>query len=128
MELAPRQSWGRGHALAIIKSFLIWTFTLTVCLLVVGFPLVVLMMTVGALAAIVLQSVLPVSSVLVVAGSILGGNLLAVIVGAAILTLKGIHPQEVSWLRWLHGDASPLYTSVYAACPLTCDLPEVNAH
>jgi hypothetical protein len=128
MELAPREGWGRNYSLAMIKSFLIWTFTLTVCLLVVGFPLVMIMMTIGALAAVVLQSVLPVSAVLVVAGSIIGANVLAVFVGAAILTLKGIHPQEVTWLRWLHGDASPLYSSVYAACPLTCDLQKLNAH
>jgi hypothetical protein len=112
----------------MIKSFLIWTFTLTVCLLVVGFPLIVIMMTVGALGAVVLQSVLPVSAVLVVAGGIIGANLLAVFMGAAILTFKGIHPQQVTWLRWLHGDASPLHTSVYAACPLTCDLQKLNAH
>jgi hypothetical protein len=128
MELAPRQGWGRSYSLAMIKSFLIWTFTLTVCLLVVGFPLIVIMMTVGALGAVVLQSVLPVSAVLVVAGGIIGANLLAVFMGAAILTFKGIHPQQVTWLRWLHGDASPLHTSVYAACPLTCDLQKLNAH
>jgi uncharacterized membrane protein YhaH (DUF805 family) len=122
MELAPRQGWGKSYSLAFVKSFLIWSFTLLVCLLVVGFPVVVLMVTVGSLAAIVLQSVLPVSAVLVVAGSIVGVNLLAVFVVAAMLTLKGIHPQEVSWLHWLHGEASPLHTSVYAACPLTCDL------
>jgi hypothetical protein len=128
MELAPRQGWARIDSFAIVRSFLIWTFTLTVCLLVVGFPLVVAMMTIGSLAAVVLQSVLPVSAVLVVAGSIIGANLLAVFVGAAVLTFKGIHPQEVTWLRWLHGDASHEHTSVYAACPLTCDLPNLNAH
>ncbi|MGK7873611.1 MAG: hypothetical protein AB4426_09970 [Xenococcaceae cyanobacterium] len=123
MEVAHRQTWGKTtYSLAIVKSFLIWSFTLAVCLLVVGFPLVVLMMTVGALLAIVLQSVLPVSAVLLVAGGIIGANILAVVVGAAVLTFKGIHPQDVSWLRWLHGDAIPLHTSVYASCPLTCSL------
>jgi hypothetical protein len=122
MQLTQRQSWGKTYFLALVKSFLIWTFTLTVCFLVVGFPLVVLIMTVGALLAIVLQSVLPVSAVFVVAGSIIGGLVLAIIVGAAMLTLKGIHPQDVTWLRWLHGDDKPLHTPVYASCPLTCDL------
>ncbi|WP_421654446.1 hypothetical protein [Leptothermofonsia sp. ETS-13] len=80
------------------------------------------MVTIGSLLAVILQSVLPVSAVLVVAGSILGLNLLAVIVGAAALTLKGVHPQEVSWLRWLNGEDDPHHTSVYASCPLTCEV------
>ncbi|MBD1831873.1 hypothetical protein H6F61_04015 [Cyanobacteria bacterium FACHB-472] len=122
MQLTQNQSLGKGYSLSTIKSFLIWTFTLTVCLLVVGFPLVVLMVTVGAMLAIALQSVLPVSAVLLVAGALIGANVLAVVAGAALLTLKGVHPQEVRWLDWLHGEANPRHTSVYAACPLTCDL------
>ena len=122
MELTQNSGLGKVYSLSLVKSFLIWTFTLAVCLLVVGFPLVVLMVTVGAVLAIALQSVLPVSAVLLVAGALVGVNVLAVIVGAAVLTLKGVHPQEVSWLSWLHGDADPLHTSVYAACPLTCDV------
>lgn len=122
MQLAQRQSWDKSYSVVTIKSFLIWSFTLTVCLLVVGFPLVVLMATVGAFLAIVLQSVLPVSAVLLVAASLIGINVLTVVVGAAVLTAKGIHPQEVSWLRWLHGEARPSHTSVYASCPLTCSL------
>lgn len=124
MELAQKQNLEKYYSLTVVKSFLVWSFTLTVCLLVVGFPLVVLMATVGALSAIVLQSVLPVSAVLLVAGGLIGVNLLAILVGAAILTFKGIHPQEVSWLRWLHGEARPSHTSVYASCPLTCDLTQ----
>jgi hypothetical protein len=122
MELTQSNSLRKSYSLAMVKSFLIWTFTLTVCLLVVGFPLVVLMVTVGALLAIALQSVLPVSAVLLVAGALIGANVLTVVLGAAVLTLKGIHPHEVRWLSWLHGDADALHTSVYAACPLTCDL------
>lgn len=124
MELAQRSSLEKVYSLTIVKSFLLWSFTLTVCLLVVGFPLVVLMATIGLLGAIILQSVLPMSAVLLVGGSLIGVNLLAILVGAAILTLKGIHPQEVSWLRWLHGDASPSHIPVYAACPLTCELTQ----
>ncbi|NJL83922.1 MAG: hypothetical protein HC890_15090 [Chloroflexaceae bacterium] len=122
MQLARENDQAKVYTLAILKSFLIWSFTLTVCLLVVGFPLVVLMTTVGILATVVLQSILPMSAVLLVAGSIIGVNVLAVLGGSAILTAKGIHPQEVSWLRWLNGEASPSHASVYAACPLTCDL------
>lgn len=122
MQLTQRQSWDKSYSVVTIKSFLIWSFTLAVCLLVVGFPLVVLMATIGAFLAIVLQSVLPVSAVLLVAASLIGINVLTVVVGAAVLTAKGIHPQEVSWLRWLHGEARPSHTSVYASCPLTCSL------
>lgn len=122
MALAQSSSLGKTYSLVMVKSFLIWTFTLAVCLLVVGFPLVVLMATVGSLLSIILQSVMPVSAVLLVAGSLIGFNVLAVIVGASVLTFKGIHPNEVRWLNWLHGEADPLDTSVYAACPLTCDV------
>lgn len=122
MALSKTQNPGNLYIFLMIKSFLIWTFALSVCLLVVGFPVIALMVTVGALVAIALQAVLPVSAVLLVAGSLLGANLLAVMVGAAILTLKGIYPNQVSWLSWFHGKANPLHTSTYAACPLTCDL------
>lgn len=122
MALTTRESLTKTYALVMVKSFLIWTFTLAVSLLVVGFPLIVLMVTVGALLAITLQSILPVSAVLLVAGSLIGVNVLAVILGAAFLTLKGVHPDEVSWLHWLHGKAKSIQTSVYAACPLTCNL------
>ncbi|GBF80712.1 hypothetical protein [Aphanothece sacrum] len=122
MEFAQKPSLSKVYSLTLVKSFLVWSFTLTVCLLVVGFPLIVLMATVGALASVILQSVLPVSAVLLVVGSLLGANVLAIVVGAALLTSKGIHPQDVDWLRWLHGEARPSHTSVYAACPLTCSL------
>ena len=122
MELTTHQNLAKTYSLAMVKSFLIWTFTLAVCLLVVGFPLIVLMVTVGCLLAIVLQSVLPVSAVLLVAGSLISINVLAVILGATLLTFKGVHPEEVRWLNWLHGEPDALHTSVYAACPLTCDV------
>jgi energy-coupling factor transporter transmembrane protein EcfT len=122
MALAPSSSFGKNYSLFALKSFLIWTFTLAVCLLVVGFPLVVLMATVAFLLSIVLQSLMPVSAVLLVAGSVIGFNVLAVIIGAGLLTFKGVHPHEVRWLSWLHGEADDIHTSVYAACPLTCDL------
>jgi len=113
------------YSLAFIKSFLIWCFTLTVCLLVVGFPVGVLMATAGALLAVILQTFLPVSAVLLVAGGLFGFNALVVVVGAAVLTFKGIHPHEVRWLSWLHGKDSTLKDPIYASCPLTCSL--VNA-
>lgn len=121
MQLAQKQN----PYLTIAKTFLLWGFTLTVSLLVVGFPLVVLMVTIGALLTIILQSVLPVSSVLLVSGSIIGVNILAILLGSALLTFKGVHPQEVSWLKWLHEDSKPISSPIYAACPLTCDLKRV---
>lgn len=122
MMLTQKQSFTQTYAFAWIKSFLIWSFTLTVCLLVVGFPIVVLTATVGALAAIVLQSVLPVSAVLLVVGSIVSANFLGIVLAAVMLTAKGIHPHEVRWLNWLHGENRKPKAAVYAACPLTCGL------
>ena len=123
MELAQQTSWEKGDSFGKFKGFLIWSFTLTVCFLVVGFPIVVILATIGCLSALVLQSVLSISGVLIVAGMLIGGSIFSIFVGAAILTLNGINPQDVSWLRWLNGSASPLCTSVYAACPLTCEIP-----
>lgn len=122
MALAHSQSYRRFYYLVMLKSFLIWAFTLGVCLLIIGFPLVILMVTIGALLSVALQSVMPASAVLVVAGSLLGINLFGILFGAALLTLKGIHPHEVSWLRWLSGDADPSNQTVYASCPLTCSI------
>jgi hypothetical protein len=126
MQLVQKENWQKTSYFAFVKSFLIWSFTLTVCLLVVGFPVGALVVTVGALSAIVLQSVFPASAVLVVTGGILMLNVLIVVLGAAVLTLKGIHPQQVSWLHWLHGEAEPVNNSVYASCPLTCSLSSLT--
>ncbi|AFZ23763.1 hypothetical protein Cylst_1479 [Cylindrospermum stagnale PCC 7417] len=121
MVSAQSSNLGKTYSLLLIKSFLIWTFTLAVCLLVVGFPLVVLMATFGCLLSIVLQSVMPVSAVLLVAGGLIMFNVMAVLVAAGVLTLKGIHPKQVRWLSWLHGETEQMQTTVYAACPLTCE-------
>ncbi len=123
MALSQTSDLGKTYSLLIVKSFLIWTFTLAVCLLVVGFPLVVLMATIGCLLSIVLQSVMPVSAVLLVAGGLIMLNVMAVVLAAGVLTFKGVHPKEVQWLSWLHGEAENIQaTSVYASCPLTCEI------
>jgi hypothetical protein len=122
MTLAQASDFRQTDSLQMIKSFLIWTFTLAVCLLVVGFPLVVLMATVGCLLSIVLQSVMPVSAVLLVAGGLILFNVMAVMIAAGVLTAKGVHPSDMKWLSWLHGEAEQMQTTVYAACPLTCEL------
>ncbi|WP_019504973.1 hypothetical protein [Pleurocapsa sp. PCC 7319] len=121
MELVQKNNY-----FSLIKSFLIWSFTLTVCLLVVGFPVGALVVTVGILATIILQTVIPASAVLVVTGSIIALNIAVVLVGAAILSFKGIYPEEVSWLSWLHGQNALVNAPVYASCPLTCQLDVVN--
>ncbi|MBO3463610.1 hypothetical protein G7B40_002580 [Aetokthonos hydrillicola Thurmond2011] len=122
MTLSQTSNLSKSNSLFLIKSFLIWTFTLAVCLLVVGFPLVVLMATVGCLLSVVLQSVMPVSAVLLVAGSLVMLNVMAVVFAAGMLTLKGVHPKQVKWLSWLHGETDQTQTTVYAACPLTCEV------
>ncbi|BAZ15727.1 hypothetical protein NIES4071_75990 [Calothrix sp. NIES-4071] len=122
MTLATASDLRQTDSLQMIKSFLIWTFTLAVCLLVVGFPLVVLMATVGCLLSIILQSVMPVSAVLLVAGGLILFNVMAVMIAAGVLTAKGVHPSDMKWLSWLHGEAEEMQTTVYAACPLTCEL------
>jgi uncharacterized membrane protein YhaH (DUF805 family) len=122
MQITNQGSWTNSYVIGIVKSFLLWTFTLTVSFLVVGFPVVVIIMTIGALAAVVLQSIFPASALLLVTGTILGMTVLAILLSALALTLKGVHPQEVSWLRWLHGKDKPEHNPVNAACPLTCNL------
>jgi hypothetical protein len=112
----------KNSYVGLIKSFLIWSFTLTVCLLVVGFPVGALIVTVGLLATIVLQTVLPASAVLLVTGSIFSLNVAVVVIGAAALAFKGINPEEVSWLNWLHGQKDLINIPVYASCPLTCQV------
>lgn len=113
---------GQDIYLVRLKSFFVWSFTLTVCLLVVGFPVVFLLAIAAVLAMIVLQAVLPVSAVLIVVGSILGANALIVLWGATILTFKGIHPEAVRWLYWLHSEPAKDAVPSYASCPLTCEL------
>ncbi len=122
MQLTQNRTIPKSRYVATAKSFLIWCFALTVTLLVVGFPLVVLMATIGALLSITLHPILPVSAVLLVAGGTIALNILAVVVGAGLLTAKGIHPQDVRWLSWLNGNANPVNTTTYAACPLTCNI------
>jgi len=106
----------------MLKSFLLWAGVLTVCLLIIGFPVGILIVTVGSLFAMALQSVLPGTGILLVAGAVVGVQVLGVLVGAAVLTLKGVRPTEVSWLPWLSGQANPKHESTYAACPLTCEV------
>jgi len=106
----------------MLKNFLLWAGVLTVCLLIIGFPVGILIVTVGSLLAMALHSVLPGFGILLVAGLVIGVQVVGVLVAAAILTFKGIQPSDVSWLPWLNGQANPQNESTYAACPLTCDV------
>lgn len=124
MQLASSRSWNNSQIWAAMKSFSIWSVTLGVCLLVVGFPVVAVTAAIGAIAAIVLQSVLSVSAVLVVAGSVLGASVLAIVASSAVLTARGIHPETVSWLGWLRGDRASGVAAIYASCPLACMLSD----
>jgi hypothetical protein len=105
-----------------IKSTLVWSFVLTVCMLVIGFPILMLMVAVGSLTAVTLHAIMPTSAMLMTAIGFIGVHILGILAASAFLTLKGIHPQEVESLRWLNGQANPETLSVYASCPLTCDL------
>lgn len=122
MQATQSQGLVQNSFLSVVKSFLIWSFTLSVCFLVVGFPVVAVITAITSIFAIALQSVLPMSAVLLVASSVVGLNLSAIFLISAGLTLKGIHPQDVSWLRWLHGKQNLKQTAQFASCPITCDL------
>lgn len=124
MTLAHSQSLENSDFFFSLKSFLVWVFTLTVCMIVIGFPVFLLVVSVSALFAFVLHEILPVSAVLVITLGMIGIHAIGIMSAAAWLTSQGIHPQQVEWLRWLNGKANPLHTAVYASCPLTCDISE----
>ncbi|NDJ17699.1 hypothetical protein [Myxacorys almedinensis] len=122
MTLARSQDSDSLYFLLAAKSFLLWTFTLIVCMIVIGFPLLALVVSVGALLAGALHAILPLSGVLFAILSVIGIHAVGIMLMAGFLTSQRIHPQEVEWLRWLNGQANPLHTSIYASCPLTCDI------
>ena len=104
MQLTAQQTVSNNNLLANVNSFLIWSFVLIVCFLVVGFPLVFLLTTIGVLMTIVLQGIMPISSVFLVGSSLISFSLVIMFVSAAALTIKGIRPQDVTWS---HG--SPIF-------------------
>ncbi|WP_330202251.1 hypothetical protein [Cyanobacterium sp. Dongsha4] len=124
MQMSNQNTWRDSYLLSMTKSFLIWNLTLTVCFLVVGFPLVVILMTVGVLAAVVLQSVFPASAIVLVSSGMLGVTLSCILFSSIILTLKGVHPNEVKWLGWLQDNDKVTRRALYASCPLTCSITQ----
>lgn len=105
-----------------VKSFLLWTGILTVCLLIIGFPVGIVLVAVGSMLAMMLHAFLPGVGIVLVAGAMIAVQVLGVLLVAAILTYRGIHPKDVSWLPWARGEASLKHEASYAACPLTCDV------
>ena len=124
MAIARTENIGSSAFFFIAKSFLVWMLILEVCFLVIGFPVVTLIVAGASVLAIALQPILSASAVLLVVSFVVGANLFAVVLSSAILTAKGIHPQEVSWLGWLNQEPDPLETPIYAACPLTCGIDQ----
>jgi hypothetical protein len=107
---------------ALVKSILIWTFALTVCMVVIGFPMLLVVVALASLMAVALHAIMPVGAVLLIAVGFIGIHAVGILLASAYLTLRGIHPQDVDWLRWLHGQENPGNEAIYAACPLTCGI------
>jgi hypothetical protein len=122
MTLAQSQSRQSLSIFALVKSILVWTFALTVCMIVIGFPMLIMVVALASLVAVMLHAIMPVGAVLVTAVGFVGIHALGILLASTYLTLRGIHPQDVDWLRWLHGQENPDNVAVYAACPLTCEI------
>ncbi|OUC11614.1 MAG: hypothetical protein B0A82_26835 [Alkalinema sp. CACIAM 70d] len=123
MALAHSQNAVGLGLISTLKSILIWSFVLAVCMIVIGFPVLVLVVSIASLMAVTLHAIMPTSAVLLTAVGFIGVHVLGILAVSTFLTLKGIRPHDVEWLRWLHGDEHPAdTTSIYASCPLTCDV------
>jgi hypothetical protein len=120
--LSQSQVMGQPDYVLMLKSFVLWVGILTVCLLIIGFPIGILIVTVGSILALVLHAVMPGFGILLVAGSFIGVQLVGVMLVSALLAVRGVHPKHVTWLRWMNGDENPKHESKYASCPLTCGL------
>lgn len=119
--LTSNSSEKRGYGFWV-TSFLGWVFTLIVCMVVIGFPLLILAVAITALGSVALHPVLPTSSALVMGGGMVGAYLLGAMAIAALLTWKGIHPRDVSWLTWWNRSEEAQSQATYGSCPLTCEV------
>lgn len=122
MALSQTQTISRFNYGLMLKSFLLWFGILTVCLLIIGFPVGILIVTIGSILAVVLNAVMPGVGLVLVAGGFIAVQLVGVAIASAVLTLRGTHPQDISWLPWARGEANPTNESTFAACPLTCEV------
>ncbi|MFM2430666.1 MAG: hypothetical protein RLZZ511_1879 [Cyanobacteriota bacterium] len=118
-----RSQYAEGLSfLATVKSILIWSFVLTVCMIVIGFPILVLVVALASISAFALHAVMPVSAILYTVLAFVGVHVLGILGVSSFLTWRGIYPHQVDWMNWLRGQENPMNTAVYASCPLTCDI------
>jgi hypothetical protein len=122
MALARGQYAGGLSFLSTVKNILIWSFVLAVCMIVVGFPILLLVVAVGSLMAFALHAFMPLTAMLYTLVGFVGVHILGILAVSTFLTLKGVYPQEIDWMNWLRGQENPMNTAVYASCPLTCDI------
>jgi hypothetical protein len=122
MAVSSSQMISRSNYGLMLKSFLLWTGILTVCLLITGFPVGIFIVAIGSLMAMMMHEILPGIGIVMVVGSFIAIQLVGVMVVAALLTLKGTHPSDVSWLPWLSGQSNPQNHAIFASCPLTCEI------
>jgi hypothetical protein len=125
MALARGQYAGGLSVLSTVKNILIWSFVLAVCMIVVGFPILLLVVAVGSLLAFALHAFMPLTAMLYTVVGFVGIHILGILGVSTFLTLKGVYPQEIDWMNWLRGQENPMNTAVYASCPLTCDINSV---
>jgi hypothetical protein len=125
MALARGQYAGGLSFLSTVKNILIWSFVLAVCMIVVGFPILLLVVAVGSLLAFALHAFMPLTAMLYTVVAFVGVHILGILGVSTFLTLKGVYPQEIDWMNWLRGQENPMNTAVYASCPLTCDINSV---
>jgi hypothetical protein len=124
MAFANSSSTHQFQLVATLKSILVWSFVLAVCMIVIGFPVLMLVVALGSLFAVTLHAIMPTHAILITTVGFVGFHILGILAASAFLTLKGIHPQEVEWLRWLNGQENPNTYSTFASCPLTCDIEQ----
>jgi hypothetical protein len=122
MTLAPSHSVGRFAFVSAIQSVLVWSFVLVVCMIVIGFPVFLLVVSVGSLLAVTLHSIMPMSAILLTVSAFIGIHMLGILAVSVFLTMKGVYPSDVDWMVWLKGRENPVNTAIYASCPLTCDI------
>ncbi len=122
MTFARSRNVGGFAFLSAIQSVLVWSFVLVVCMIVIGFPVLLMVVSVGSLLAFTLHEIMPMSAILLTVSAFIGIHMIGILAVSTFLTLKGIYPNNVDWMVWLKGRENPINTAVYASCPLTCDI------
>lgn len=122
MAFANSSATNQLQLVSTLKSILVWSFVLAVCMIVIGFPIFMLVVALASLLAVTLHAIMPANAVLVTTVGFVGIHILGILTASTFLTLRGIHPQEVEWLRWLNGKENPDTSATFASCPLTCDI------